>query len=116
MIQNVAALPQAQLPPLGLDSGASSGSVDDAAPVSVVPLDRPAGDASLGFGSLLEALNAGGAQLDRAESAENDFAAGTGGLQEMVFERAKADSLVSVAAAAGSRVAQSLNTLAQMQL
>lgn len=83
------------------------------------PLPAAAGDATggpLGFGAVLDALDAGGAQLERAAGAENAFVAGTGGLQEMVFERAKADSLVSVAAAASSRVAQAINTLTQMQL
>jgi flagellar hook-basal body complex protein FliE len=80
--------------------------------VSAIPESQP----PLDFGSLLDALKAGGAALDKAESAENAFAAGTGGLQEMVFERAKADSIVSIAAAVSSRVAQSLNTLVQMQL
>jgi flagellar hook-basal body complex protein FliE len=79
--------------------------------VSSIPESQP-----LDFGTLLDALKAGSAALDKAESAENAFAAGTGGLQEMVFERAKADSIVSIAAAVSSRVAQSLNTLVQMQL
>ena len=69
-----------------------------------------------GFGALVDALNAGSAQLGKAEAAENAFASGTGGLQEMVFERAKADSIVSIAAAASSRAAQALNTFVQMQL
>jgi flagellar hook-basal body complex protein FliE len=71
---------------------------------------------SLGFGSVLDAMNSGGAALEGAAKAENAFIDGSGGLAEMVFERAKADALVSVAAAATSRVAQSLNTLSQMQL
>lgn len=79
--------------------------------------DVPSGDvAPLGFAALLGVLDAGGAQLQRAESAETAFANGSGDLQTMVFERAKADSLVSVAASTASRVAQSLNAIAQIQL
>jgi flagellar hook-basal body complex protein FliE len=72
--------------------------------------------ATFGFGSLVDALQAGTQTLQHAEGAENAFIRGTGGLQEMVFERATADVLVSIAAAASSRVTQSLNTLTQMQL
>jgi hypothetical protein len=86
----------------------------DDAPLSAAPAAD--GSAPIGFGALLDALNAGGAQLERAEGAENAYISGAGSLQDMVFERAKADSLVSVAAAASSRMAQSLNTLAQIQL
>jgi len=80
----------------------------------------PQGDgtdaATFGFGSLIDALQAGTQTLQRAEGAENAFIAGTGGLQEMVFERAKADVLVSIATAASSRVTQSINSITQMQL
>lgn len=102
----------ANLVPQQLDArGIAPDSGDERPHVSALPGSPP-----LGFGSLLDALNAGGAALGKAEAAENAFIAGTGGLQEMVFERAKADSIVSLAAATSSRVAQSLNTLAQMQL
>jgi len=79
-------------------------------------VDAGSDSSSLGFGSVLSAMNSGSAALEGAEKAENAFVDGSGGLAEMVFERAKADALVSVAAAATSRVAQSLNTLSQMQL
>jgi flagellar hook-basal body complex protein FliE len=100
-----------------------------AAPSDAAPMGSPSDDAPLsaagtgandvapaGFATLLTALNDGAAQLERAEGAENAFIAGTGSLQEMVFERAKADSLVSIAAATSSHVVQSLNTISQMQL
>lgn len=77
---------------------------------------RSAGSDTLGFGAVLSAMNAGGAALERAQNAENAFVSGTGDVQEMVFERAKADTIVSVASAATSRVAQALNTLTQIQL
>jgi hypothetical protein len=109
MIDSLPALTAAGAQP---DAGAVVPDRGDESPrVSALTASDP-----IGFGSLLDSLNAGGAALERAEAAENAFAAGTGGLQEMVFERAKADSIVSVAAAASSRVAQSLNTLVQMQL
>jgi flagellar hook-basal body complex protein FliE len=89
-----------------------------AALVPDAPLDAAANaDAStFGFGSLVDALRAGTQQLERAQGAERSFVDGTGGLQEMVFERAKADVIVSIATAASSRVTQSLNSLTQMQL
>ncbi len=109
----ISALPPIpDLSPGRLDAGAVAPDIGDEPPaVSALPGADP-----IGFGTLLDGLNAGGAVLEKAEAAENAFAAGTGGLQEMVFERAKADSIVSVAAAASSRVAQSLNTFTQMQL
>ena len=97
--------------PLQLDTPAALNGPGDDAPLSANPASR-----SLGFTTLLDSLNASGVALQKAEAAENAFVSGTGGLQEMVFERAKADSIVSVAAATSSRVAQSLNTIASMQL
>jgi flagellar hook-basal body complex protein FliE len=110
MIPTLSALPDpAAVQP---DTAAARPDIGDERPrVSGIPGGEP-----LGFGTLLDSLNAGGAALAKAEAAENAFVAGTGGLQEMVFERAKADSIVSVAAAVSSRVAQSLNTFIQMQL
>ncbi len=111
MIDEIAALsPQFASLPVGPQPVAMS----DDAPLPSTGAAEPA--APLGFGALLDALSAGGAQLERAEGAENAFISGSGSLQDMVFERAKADSLVSVAAAASSRVAQALNTLTSMQL
>jgi flagellar hook-basal body complex protein FliE len=90
---------------------------------TVIEPDAPRGadaastDAStFGFGNLVDALQTGTQTLQHAQGAENAFIAGTGGLQEMVFKRAKADILVSIAAAASSRVTQSIDTISQMQL
>ncbi len=63
------------------------------------------------FGTLLDAASA---QLERAQGAEAAFAAGRGGLQEMVLERARADIALQVAAAAATHAAQALNTLLGM--
>jgi hypothetical protein len=110
MIEAISALPQPQdFHPLELPGAGQPVADDDPSP-------RNNDVSSLGFSGVLEVLRSGGATLERAEQAENAFVAGTGGLQEMVFERAKADAVVSVAAAATSRVAQSLATLSQIQL
>jgi hypothetical protein len=44
------------------------------------------------------------------------FASGGGGLQNAIFERAKADVLLSVASAAAQRTAQALSTILSMQI
>jgi flagellar hook-basal body complex protein FliE len=69
------------------------------------------------FGAtLLDALDAAGSSLARADAAERAFAGGRGGLQEMVLERAQADVVLSIASAAASRTAQALTTLLGMQV
>jgi flagellar hook-basal body complex protein FliE len=62
------------------------------------------------------AFDAAGAALGRAEQAETAFLRGRGGIAEMVVERARADALLSLAAAATSRAAQSLSTILGMQV
>jgi hypothetical protein len=112
MIPNIAPLEHIaplHVEPLHVDAGSATG---DDRPLAAATPDTQ----SLGFTTLLDSLGAGSAALGKAEAAENAFVAGTGGLQEMVFERAKADSIVSIAAAASSRVTQSLNTIAAMHL
>ena len=56
------------------------------------------------------------ATLDAAAHAEDAFAAGHGSLQDAVYERARADVAVSVAASAAQRAAQALQTITGMQL
>ncbi|HMD02288.1 MAG TPA: flagellar hook-basal body complex protein FliE [Candidatus Baltobacteraceae bacterium] len=69
------------------------------------------------FGAaLLDALDATGAALEKADRAERAFAAGRGGLQEMVLERAQAGVLLTLASATASRAAQALTTLLGMQV
>ena len=82
---------------------------DIALPTTAAPHD---GDAS----DFLSAVNAASGTLMKADKAENAFAAGSGGLQEAVFERARADIVVSIASAAASRTAQALNTVLGMQM
>jgi flagellar hook-basal body complex protein FliE len=101
--------------------------------VTVVPLDRlgldvapaggaatpPAGasaDATSFARELLRAFDGAGDALARADAAEGAFAAGRGGLQELVLERARADVALAIASATASRVTQSLGTLLGMQI
>jgi flagellar hook-basal body complex protein FliE len=91
-----------------------------AAPASGAAARAPAGagpSGGLTFGDALgEALDQAERALDGAASAERDFVAGRGGLQEMVLERARADIALSVATAAASRVSQALTTVLGMQI
>jgi hypothetical protein len=66
-----------------------------------------------GFGRLVDAA---GDALATADGAESAFAAGRGGLQEMVVTRAQADIALAVAASGAQRAAQALNTLLGMQI
>ena len=74
-----------------------------------------AGDAQL-FGSLTGVLAQATGALERAQHAESAFAAGNGSLQEMVFDRARADAILNVASAAATKATQSLNTILNMQV
>lgn len=85
--------------------------VPDIAPFAPRPAEPAASDT--GFGALVDAA---GAQLDRADGAERAFAGGTGGMQEMVIERARADIALQVAATAAQHATQALNTLLGMQI
>lgn len=62
------------------------------------------------------ALDGIGAILDRATSAEDSLANGTGSLQAAVYERARADVALSVATAAAQRSAQALTAILNMQI
>lgn len=70
------------------------------------------GDASA-FGKMLDDV---GAVLGRAQRSEDAFAAGTGDLQSAIYERARADVMLSVATAAAQRTAQAVNTILNMQV
>jgi flagellar hook-basal body complex protein FliE len=67
-------------------------------------------------GALSRALDAAGNALGRADEAEQKFAAGRGGLQEMVVERAQADVALAIAGAAAARTVAALNTILGMQV
>jgi flagellar hook-basal body complex protein FliE len=87
-------------------------SADDA-PLGATMHDAPPPSAVAGFG---RALDTASDALGRADLAERAYANGTGGLQEMVLERAYADVALSLATAAASRATQSLSTILGMQI
>lgn len=65
------------------------------------------------FAGVAQAL---GMTLQRAESAENAFAAGSGSLQAAIYERARADVALSVATAAAGRATQAVQSILNMQV
>jgi len=79
----------------------------------VAPAAPPQPAVANGFAKLIDAA---GAQLDAADRAEAAFAAGRGGLQEMVVARADADVALQIAAAAAQHAVASINTLLGMQV
>jgi flagellar hook-basal body complex protein FliE len=54
--------------------------------------------------------------LNKAEGAEDAFAAGSGDLQSAIYERARADVALSVATAAAQRTTQALQSILNMQV
>ena len=95
---------------------------DTALDPAATPLDagslgaaQPAGAAPFAA-ELGRAFDAAGAAFGRADRAERAFLHGRGGLAEMVVERARADALLSLAAATSTRAAQSLATILGMQV
>ncbi len=67
-------------------------------------------------GALGRAFGDASASLERADRSERAFAAGHGGLQEMVLQRAQADVALSLASAAATRASQALSTILGMQV
>jgi flagellar hook-basal body complex protein FliE len=61
-------------------------------------------------------LDGAGAALDRADRAEHAFAEQRSGLVEMMVERASADVMLQLAAAAAQRTTQAVSTLLGMQV
>lgn len=82
----------------------------DAAPVSQA---RPGATHANSFAALLDDV---GRVLDRAQSKEDAFAHHAGSLRDAVYERARADIVLSVATAAAQRTAQALQNILQMQV
>jgi flagellar hook-basal body complex protein FliE len=56
------------------------------------------------------------AMMQQAESAEDNFASGSGSLENAVYERARADIALSVATATTGRILQSVQSLLSMQV
>jgi len=67
-------------------------------------------------GGFVRALDALGALLQGAQSAEDAFAAGAGSLQSAVYERARADVALAVATSAAQRSAQTITAILNMQV
>ena len=57
-----------------------------------------------------------GAVLNGAQSAEDQFARGAGSLSSAIYERARADVVLSVATAAAQRATQGLQSILNMQV
>ncbi len=62
------------------------------------------------------AVDAVRAIFEDAQRAENAYASGAGSLRDAVYERARADVAISVAASAAQRAAQAMQTLLSMQI
>jgi hypothetical protein len=84
--------------------------IPDVAPVAP---PSPGGGSGAAFGRLLDAA---GAMLSSADTAEHAFAAHGRGLAEMVVERARADVALAVATAAAQRTVQGVQTLLALQI
>src|SRR5579863_10179285 len=91
-------------------------------PVTVQPLipDAPLAPyqpvSSQDAGGFVRALDALGALLQGAQSAEDAFAAGAGSLQSAVYERARADVALTVATSVAQRSAQAITAILNMQV
>lgn len=79
----------------------------DEPPVAREPASPPA---------FARALDAIGSVLERAQTGEDAFAAGTASLQDAVYERARADVVLAVATATAQRCAQAVQSVLNMQL
>jgi len=79
---------------------------------AAVALPASQTDASA-FASALDALSQ---TLSNAQGAEDAFAAGSGSLQDAVYQRARADVALSAATAAVGRVVQAVQSLLSMQV
>lgn len=80
------------------------------------PLAAAGGGEAADAGGFAKALDALGTILGGAERAEDSFAYGGGTLQEAVYERARADIALSVATATAQRIAQSVQSILNMQV
>lgn len=77
------------------------------------PLSPPARSGETPFSDILDAL---GTTLQRAQGAEDAFAAKRGSLQDAIYERARADVAVAVATAAAQHAAQAVQSVLNMQI
>lgn len=77
---------------------------------------KPGDPLSSYFSGIVNSLDGAHQALEGAQQAENAFIAGKGGLQEMIFERARADSILQVASSVASKGAQAISSIMNMQL
>ena len=83
----------------------------------LVPDAPPSANADTGdVAAFARAIDALGAELTGASSAEDDFAYGRGTLQAAVYERARADVALAVATSIAQRVAQAVQSVLNMQV
>lgn len=74
---------------------------------------KPAAAAPAAFAKMVDDA---GAAFRKADQAEDAFAAGSGSLQAAIYDRARADVALAVAAAAAQRAAQALQSIFSMQV
>jgi flagellar hook-basal body complex protein FliE len=79
----------------------------------VAPAPLAASPGAAPFADVLDAL---GTTLERAQGAEDAFAAKRGSLQEAIYERARADVALAVATAAAQHAAQAVQSVLNMQI
>lgn len=84
----------------------------DVAPPGAAASSSAASDA----GAFARAIDAVGAIFESAQRAEDAFANGAGTLRDAVYQRARADVALAVAAAAAQRAAQAMQTILNMQV
>jgi flagellar hook-basal body complex protein FliE len=68
------------------------------------------------FGGLVQAFKGVAPAIDSANKAESAFLSGHGNLLEMALERAKADTLLSLASTTASKATQAASTLMNLQV
>ena len=85
----------------------------DAFVPDVAPQPAPSSSGEASFSDTLDAL---GATLERAQGAEDAFAAKRGSLQDAIYERARADVALAVATAAAQHAAQAVQSVLNMQI
>ena len=67
-------------------------------------------------GTFARALDALSTTLADANRAEDRFAYGSGSLQDAIYDRARADVALSVAVSSATRIAQSVQSILNMQV
>lgn len=80
------------------------------------PLATRRGDGPPRQDAFSSSLDAAARTLRSADAAEDLFASGSGNLQDAIYERARADVVLTVATAAAQRGAQALQAIFTMQV